>query len=208
MRMRMTVKKMTAALGMIFLGALLAVTVSAECGVSGLPQINGRYHKQAWQAGDPAAALVRVGNEPDAIVGMWHATFTGDTINGGSVASFPVDDALVVWHSDHTEIMNSVRPPQDGNFCMGVWEHTGNFKYKLNHFAWFSNDTTNAPSGIGNPQGPTRIIETITLAPDGNHYEGRFTLIATNPSGDTTVTIAGSIKGTRITPSTTIQDLL
>ena len=25
------------------------------------------------------------------------------------------------------------------------------------------------------------FIETITLCPDGNHYEGRFTLIATNP---------------------------
>ena len=26
---------------------------------------------------------------------------------------------------------------------MGVWELTGRNKYKLNHFAWFSNDTTN-----------------------------------------------------------------
>jgi hypothetical protein len=104
--------------------------------------------------------------------------------------------------------MNSVRPPQDGDFCMGVWEHTGTFKYKLNHFAWFGNDTTNAPSGIGNPQGPAQLVETITLCPDGNHYEGRFTLTATNTSGEVTVTIQGSIKGTRITTSTTIKDLL
>ena len=202
-------KKKLMTLGAIVAGAiltvtLLTVTAAADCGNP--PQ--GKYHKQAWQGGDPAASLVLVGNEQDAIVGMWHATFTGETVNGNSVDAFPVDNSLVVWHADYTEIMNSVRPPQDGNFCMGVWEHTGRNKYKLNHFAWFSNDTTNAPSGIGNPQGPTRIIETITLSPDGNHYEGQFTLIATDPSGNTTVTITGSIKARRITIDTTIKDLV
>jgi hypothetical protein len=195
------------ALGMLVLGSLLAATASANCGV-GFPQPQAKYHKQAWQAGDPAAALVLTGDEQGGIVGMWHATFTGDTINGSSVDAFPVDNSLVVWHSDHTEIMNSLRPPQDGNFCLGVWEQTGKFKYKLNHFPWFGNDTTNAPSGIGNPQGPTRVIETITLCPDGNHYEGRFTLIATDTSGNMTVTITGSIKATRVNTNTTIGDLL
>lgn len=190
-------------LGFVLMGAFLTAMAVAQCGTP-----TAKLHKQAWRVGDPTATLVLAGDEQDPIVGMWHATFTGDTLNGSSVGSFPVDDSLVVWHSDHTEIMNSVRPPQDGDFCMGVWEHTGKLKYKLNHFAWFGNDTTNAPSGIGNPQGPARIIETITLCPDGNHYEGRFTLIATDPSGDTTATIKGSIKGTRITMSTTIKDLL
>jgi hypothetical protein len=202
-----TFKKMAAILGMIVCGMWLSVTANAECGMSGWPQ-TGKYHKQAWQAGNPAAVLVLTGDEQDGIVGMWHVTFTGDHINGSSVDGFPVDNSLVVWHRDHTEIMNSVRPPQDGNFCMGVWEKTGEFKYKLNHFAWFANDTTNSPSGIGNPVGPTRIIENITLRTDGNHYEGRFTLIATDTSGNTTVTITGSIKGTRITTATTIKDLL
>ncbi len=31
-----------------------------------------------------------------------------------------VDNAFVQWHSDGTEIMNSRRPAQDGNFCLGV----------------------------------------------------------------------------------------
>jgi hypothetical protein len=202
-----TFQKLAAILGMIVCGTWVSVTANAQCSMSGLPQ-TGKYHKQAWQAGDHPAALVLTGDEQAGIVGMWHATFTGDNINGNPVASFPVDDSLVVWHRDHTEIMNSVRPPQDGNFCMGVWEKIGKFKYKLNHFAWFGNDTTNAPSGIGNPQGPARIIENITLGPDGNHYEGQFTLIATDTSGHTTVRITGSITGTRITTATTIKDLL
>jgi hypothetical protein len=196
-------KMLRASLGLVLMGAFLTAMAAAQCGTP-----TAKLHKQAWRVGDPTALLTQAADPEDPIVGMWHATFTGDTLNGSSVDSFPVDNSLVVWHGDHTEIMNSVRPPQDGNFCMGVWEHTGKLSYKLNHFAWFANDTTNAPSGIGNPQGPTRIIETITLCPDGNHYEGRFTLIATDPSGDTTVTITGSIKGTRITTGTKIKDLL
>src|SRR5215469_1269949 len=37
----------------------------------------------------------------------------------------PIDNALVPWHSDGTELMNSARPPQDGDFCMGVWKRSG-----------------------------------------------------------------------------------
>src|SRR5580704_6573881 len=97
-----------AGLGLILMGAFLTAMAAAQCGTP-----TAKLHKQSWRAGDPTAALVLVGDEQDAIVGMWHATFTGDTLNGSSVDSFPVDDSLVVWHSDHTEIMNSVRPPQD-----------------------------------------------------------------------------------------------
>jgi hypothetical protein len=56
-----------------------------------------------------------------------------------------IDNALVVWHSDYTEIMNSGRPPQDGDFCLGVWEQVGKSKYKLNHFAWGARWNSRAP---------------------------------------------------------------
>jgi hypothetical protein len=77
--------------------------------------------------------------------------------------------------------MNSARPPQDRDFCMGIWKKTGLNKYKLNHFAWLANDTANAPSGVGNPAGSTRFFEEITLAADGNHYTGKFTLECLRP---------------------------
>ncbi|MGA7927610.1 MAG: hypothetical protein WCA20_16670 [Candidatus Sulfotelmatobacter sp.] len=32
--------------------------------------------------------------------------------------------------------MNSARPAQDGNFCLGVWTRTGKLKYYLNHIPW------------------------------------------------------------------------
>ncbi len=79
-----------------------------------------------------------------------------------------IDNAMVVLHSDKTEIMESARPPQDGNFCLGVWEKTGVRSYYVNHLPWLGNDTTNAPSGIGNPTAGAQITEHVTLSEDGN----------------------------------------
>ena len=56
---------------------------------------------------------------------MWHATFTAWGNQPGPPDGTQLDNALVTWHSDGTELMNSARPPQDGNFCMGVWKKTG-----------------------------------------------------------------------------------
>ncbi|MGA8594422.1 MAG: hypothetical protein WB676_06725, partial [Bryobacteraceae bacterium] len=118
------------------------------------------------------------------------------------------DNSLVLWHSDHTEIMASSRPAQDGDICLGVWERVGRSKYKLNHLPWLGgNDTTN-PGGIGNPTGPTRLFEEVTLSPDGRHYRGRFTLDAFDTAGNVTAHIIGVVTATRVTVNTTVQDLL
>jgi hypothetical protein len=67
---------------------------------------------------------------------------------------------------------------------------------------------TNAPSGIGDPTGPTRVLEEITLSPDGNHYTGSFTLDAYDTAGNRVAHIIGTISATRITLDTTVPDLL
>jgi hypothetical protein len=95
---------------------------------------------------------------------------------------------------------------------MGVWKQTGRYTYKLNHFAWFSNayDPTNplSWSEIGSAQGPTQIVEEITLSPNGAHYSGTSTLDAYDTSGHPGVHIVGVLSGTRITMDTTVPDLL
>jgi hypothetical protein len=141
-----------------------------------------------------------------SIVGMWHAVFTAQTLNGAPV-NMVIDNAVAVWHSDGTEIMNSSRPAQDGNFCLGVWAKTGRSKYYLNHIPWAGNDPANAPSGIGNPQGGAQLIEQVTLAPDGNSYSGTFTLTAYTTTGQPTVTFTGVLAATRITTTTHITSL-
>ena len=168
----------------------------------------------AWQfySGGPHNLLVSgVPNDDDGrddpIVGMWHVTFTADTMNG-SPFSGVIDNSIVVWHSDGTEIMNSSRPAQDGNFCMGVWTRTARSKYLLNHIAWQGNDPENAPSGIGNPQAGVQIVEKITLSANGQSYTGSFTLNSYDASGHLAVSFTGSISAKRITPHTPFTDLL
>jgi hypothetical protein len=195
-------KKRIVVLGFVCV-CVFAATAHAACGDL------GRLHRQSWTGfQSDAASLLRVGEDHDPIVGMWHVTFTAEGNNPGPPDNTPIDNALVTWHSDGTELMNSARPPQDGDFCMGVWKKTGHNHYKLNHFAWLANDTTNAPSGIGDPTGPGRLFEEITLSPDGNHYTGSFTLDAYDTAGNRVAHIIGTISATRITLDTTVPDLL
>jgi len=170
------------------------------------------FHPQLGSAHLVDAALLKVESEREdgeSIVGMWHVTFTANTLNGQSIPDTVIDSALVVWHSDNTEIMNSGRPPQDGDFCMGVWEQTGKLSYKLNHFAWGGNEfAPGTPDGVvGVPSGPTHITESVTLGPGGNHFAGAFTLDAYH-TDNTVTSFTGVVTATRITMTTTINDLM
>jgi len=206
MTRRVFLRFLTGTLGVVLLVTMLSVWASAACGDAN--QFAANLHRQTWQgaASLQPGSLLRVADDSDPIVGMWHVTFTAQG-NGGPPDGAQIDNALVTWHNDRTELMNSARPPQDGDFCMGVWKKTGQNTYKLNHFAWFANDTSN-PGGIGNPTGPTRILQRITLSQDGEHYSGTFALDAYDPSGTQIAHIVGVIAATRITISTTVPDLL
>ncbi|HEV2463447.1 MAG TPA: hypothetical protein VGT04_06560 [Acidobacteriaceae bacterium] len=164
------------------------------------------------QAMNPALvpAAFQATTEP-SIVGMWHVVFTANTQDGVKIPGGAViDNAVSVWHSDGTEIMNSDRAAQDGNFCLGVWKQTGAMKYKLNHIPWQGNvaDPT-APAGtIGPPEGGAQIIENITLSPTGNYFYGSFTLTAYDTQGNVTITFAGALSGSRITTETPFRNLM
>lgn len=152
----------------------------------------------------PAALLRSVADEEKdiSIVGMWHAVFIQETVDNMPVPHTVFDNSVVVFHSDGTEIMNSSRPAQDGNFCLGVWSKTGTRQYFLNHIPWQGNDPN------GNPQDGAQLLEGITLSPDGNHYSGNFKFKAYDIDGKVTVTITGQVAATRITTSTPFGSLL
>ena len=201
--MKTMCKVRNAGLCFVLMGAFLTAMAAAQCGTP-----TAKLHKQAWRVDDPTALLTQAADTREAIVGMWHVTFTAEGNTEGPPNGTPIDNALIVWHSDGTEIMTSMRPPQDGDICMGVWKKVGPGQYRVNHIAWFGNDTTNAPSGIGNPAGPTRIIEAITVSADGTCLTGSFSLRATDTTGKTTAVILGTMTGTRVTTETTIPELL
>jgi hypothetical protein len=200
---------LTIAASIIGLALACVPNAQAACGGVTLPQA----HPSSFQLQSGSARLLRTAF-PDqgapSIIGMWHVTFTSHGSDSDLPEGAPVDNALVVWHGDNTEIMNSYRPPQDGDFCMGVWEHTRNSnKYKLNHFAWGGNAfPTDPPTEIGPPAGPTHIVEEVTLSPDGDHYTGPFTLDAYDTSGNISTSFTGVITATRITMATKVGDLL
>jgi hypothetical protein len=204
--------RLVPAVGALALGFVMVTSAQAQCGLPTKLVKPTNWHPQLG-----SAHLLRTGlggpDFPDeigpSIVGMWHVTFTAQTMNGSSIPNTVIDNALVVWHSDKTEIMNSIRPPQDGEFCMGVWEKTGIAKYKLNHFAWGGNAfPTDPPTEIGPPTGPTHITETVTLSPDANHFSGTFTLDAYDTSGNIATSFTGVLTATRITINTKVGDLL
>jgi hypothetical protein len=170
----------------------------------------------SWSSSHPAGArLVQMqaafhksddDDDGPSIVGMWHVKFTALT-QGGVPVNFTLDESIVVWHSDGTEIMNSGRPAQDGNFCLGVWARVGKRKYVLNHIPWGGNDAANAPGGIGNPQAGHQLLEAINLSPDGNSYSGNFTTRAYDQNKQPGPVLTGVLTATRITISTSITDL-
>lgn len=202
--MKLALNKFGLAMGILLIGTLLGGNAFGACG----NYTKSKVVPQSWNGQSVSFLPISASASDDPIVGMWHVTFTAQGNEAGPPDGTPIDNAMAVWHSDGTEIMNSDRPAQDGNFCLGVWERTGKSKYKLNHMPWAGNDPSNAPNGIGNPQGAAQIVQEITLSPDGDHYSGRFTLDAYDPSGNKVAHIVGVISATRVTVSTNVKDLL
>jgi hypothetical protein len=196
--------------GALVLAMTIVPSALAQCGLSRKLVKPASWNPQLRGTHVMRSELGTSDDDDDSpsIVGMWHVIFTAKTSNGTTIPNTQIDNALVQWHSDKTEIMNSERPAQDGDFCLGVWAKTGRFTYHLNHFAWLGgSDATNAPSGIGNPAGPTRLVESITLSEDGNRYSGTFKLDAYDTSNNPTVSFTGVLTATRITTNTTEGEL-
>lgn len=200
--------KLLSCVGAAAVALAMVSSAVAQCGLPNKP-----ISPMSWEPQDGRASLRLADDGEPSIVGMWHAVFTALTQNGKPIpvtGGVPIDNSVVVWHSDGTEIMNSSRSAQDGNFCLGVWKQTGARTYLLNHIPWQGNvfDPTVPPTTIGVPQGGAQIIEKITLSSDGNSYTGSFTLHAYDTSGNVYVWFTGTISAERITPDTPFSDLL
>ena len=207
------------AVGALAFASVVVPVAHAQCGLSLSSIKPTSWHLDGNNAQLRMAALPQDGDqreqepfrkEASPIVGMWHVTFTATTMNKSAIPNTVIDNALVVWHEDRTEIMNSGRPPQDGNFCLGVWKQTGPLTYRLNHFAWVPNNYVpgTAEGVVGQPIGPVHYREEVTLGRDGKHYSGVFCLDQYDTSGHVTTSFTGVLKGTRVTIDTTVGDLL
>src|SRR4030095_3606699 len=210
--MKTAFKRFAAALGLVLIGTILTAKASAGCGSYLLGHKAGALvSPQSWSGAEFSSASPLLVSEHDynePIVGMWKLTLTaqGNTGPGAPPDGAPLDIGFTQWHSERTEIINSGRPPQDGSICLGVWEKTGKSRYKFNHFAT-GYDTANAPSGIGNPTGPSHIVGDVMVSRDRRSYAGTFTLDAYDTSNTLIAHIVGVITATRITVHTPVSSV-
>lgn len=198
--MKINYRTFAAFAGAIGLVVLMAPDCAAQCGgLGGTLKLHS-----AWQLQRGERLLLPAGaddsarhNDPDSIVGLWHLKFIVPT--PGSSQTTEIDAGYSEWHSDGTEIMNSgSHPPATSNFCLGVWDKTGEREYKLNHFAiaWTGDPSATAPIG------PVNIIEQVTLSNDGKTFTGSFTIVQYDESLNVKGQAAGTITGSRITVDT------
>jgi hypothetical protein len=194
--------KMTAALSLVLAGAFLATTAAAQCASIPLPKSGAKVHPQSWNGTNSGAKLILAADATDPLTGFWQVIFTSQGSTGipdGTV----IDQALVQFHSDGTEVMNSSRNPETQSFCLGVWSSLGNSKYSVNHIpiSWDQTVSTTQPLGLAN------IRETIVLHPNGTQFSGRFTLMQYDGSGNVLATVTGTLAAKRITTSTPISQI-
>ena len=207
--MKVTYRTVTTTLTAALVGMLLVPAASA-CALSDQPTPSARL--QLMQDSQDPRELVSStslglelsnlasGRSP-SIVGMWSFQFIsmGNTTHNPSIA----DGTELNWgynqyHSDETEILNAgARSPAQQNFCLGVWQDTGNFTYQVNHFAL----NYNAATGV--LLGKILLVETITVSPGGTVYSGTFVETVFDTKGNQTDHLTGQVTAQRITVDTT-----
>jgi hypothetical protein len=208
MTLAMATSMMVPAMGALALTLVSAPGAQAQCGGVYVP----KAHPAAWQMQYGGAKLLRAGYEDGpSIVGLWHVKFISDGVSSGVPGGVPkgaeVDAGYSEWNPGGTEIMNSgVHAPNTSSFCLGTWEKVGTREYKLNHFAIPWDPTKGALDSAGNPVGeligPVQIKETVTLAANGESFEGSFTIDPYDEAGHHLAHLEGTIIGTRIDVNT------
>jgi len=190
-------------LAIVLLGTVFVSKAVAACRYGSSPTA-GAVHPQSWQGPAqlrPSLLLVADHKEADdRIVGFWKVKFVSEG-SAGIPDGTVIDDGYAQWHSDGTEVTNSLFAPATGSVCYGVWEKSGPSSYSLNHFGlgWDANGTF---------IGPAQVREEIVLNHKANGFEGTFTIDQYDPSGNLLAHIVGRITARRITVNTTIQQVL
>jgi hypothetical protein len=209
--MKAIINKLSVSFALFLASSVFALNAAAQCGGgAGDGHSTMNNANSALSKSVPLRASVKnafntsqndQGEIDVSIVGFWHVVFISE---GTTMPPIPdnavVDAGFAQWHSDHTEILNSSRPPATANFCLGVWAKTGPNAYSLNHFAMSFN-----PDGTF--LGPANIRETVSLSADGNSYSGSFSIDQYDVHLTLLAHIIGNIKATRVTINTKPTDI-
>ena len=208
--MKVTHRTVTTTLSAAVVGMLLVPAASA-CAMAEQPAAPFAVGQLMHDSGNPlesvtSASLARdLGSAATAkspsIVGMWSFQFIslGNTTRNPSIPDgTQINFGYTQFHSDETEILNAgARSPAQENFCLGVWQKTGNATYQVNHFA------LNYDAATGTLLGRIIVIETITVSPGGTALSGTFAETVFDTKGNETDHLTGQVTAQRITVDTT-----
>jgi hypothetical protein len=193
-----------AAFGMLLVPAASACALEpSSVSLDPLPIIQNTQNPAALVK--PENLALERSNEATAkipsIVGMWNFQLIsmGNTTHSPTIADgTQLNFGYLQFHSDGTEILNAgARSPAQENFCLGVWQKTGNFTYTSNHFS------LNYDAATGALLGRIILLETITVSPGGTAISGTFDDTIFDTKGNKTDHLVGQIKAQRITVDTT-----
>jgi hypothetical protein len=208
--MNVTHRAVTITLSAMVVGMLLVPTASA-CAMAQQPAVPLGMGQLMQNSRNPLELATTAGLARDlssaasakspSIVGMWSFQFIslGNTTRNPSIADgTQLNFGYTQFHSDETEILNAgARSPAQENFCLGVWQQTGNFTYQVNHFA------LNYDAASGTLLGRIIVIETITVSPGGTALSGTFVETVFDTKGNQTDHLTGQVTAQRITVDTT-----
>jgi hypothetical protein len=183
------------------LSIVIAPIAKAECGAAAhnssglspalrsLPEPGPREEESdSNQAASPNADHDRNDDSRATIVGLWTVTFNSK----GQV----FDQGYDQWHSDGTEILNDIAPPEPANgsgaFCLGVYKKTGPRSFRLVHPAF-------AFDGAGNLAANVLLLENVTVDRNGKSYRGTFSFLEYDLSGNLIFQADGDLVAKRIT---------
>jgi hypothetical protein len=201
--MKVTHRAVTAIMSAAVVGMLLASAASA-CDIAAQPSVPFAMGQLMQDSRNPLELATSEGVARDAttgkgpsLVGMWSFKFIslGNTTRTPAIADgTQLNFGYTQYHSDETEILNSgARSPAQQNFCLGVWQKTGNDTYQVNHFALNFNATTGAWLGT------IVVIEKVTVSPGGTALSGTFAQTVFDTTGTATDHVSGQITAQRVT---------
>jgi len=206
--MKLTHRAVTATLSAAVVGMLLVPAASA-CDMAPQPGTtlpmaqlmrDSQHPGELVTSGNLARELSNAATKSPSLVGMWSFQFIsqGNTTRNPSIADgTQINFGYTQFHSDETEILNAgARSPAQQNFCLGVWQDTGNSTYQVNHFA------LNYDAATGTLLGRILVIEKITVSPGGTALSGTFVETVFDTKGNQTDHLTGQVAAQRITVDT------
>ena len=178
---------------LLVLGAASSQMIHAQCGIVPKKTSFGT-HGLGFQGGSRTVSYTRPGfqlvsdwgeERVGPLVGLWKVSFVDASQNYSDIS-------YISYHSDFTEFQNSERVPATGAVCQGVWERTGRFTFRVNHYALAYGDSQNLTNVI-------RIRESITVDESGKTFTGDFVQDVYDTAHHLLATFKGPMTGKRVT---------